>query len=63
MYKLRADALGLKDSYIVYGETKQEVVAKMLQYLERKYPQFVGQTTIQRLAELDALMASNILEE
>lgn len=62
MYKLRTDALGLKDPFIVYGETKQEVIAKMLQYLERKHPQFVGQTTIQRLAELEALMTSNILE-
>ncbi len=63
MYKLRVDAMGLKDSFIVYGETKEEVIAKMFQYLERKYPEFVGPTNIQRLAELDAMMKANILEE
>jgi hypothetical protein len=60
MYKLRADALNLKDSKVVYGETKQEVIAKMFEYLERRWPDFVGQPTMQRLAELDALFNLHI---
>jgi len=63
MYKLRADTLGLKDSHVVYGETKAEVVAKMFQYLQMRWPQFVEPATIQRLAELDATMNLHIEEE
>jgi hypothetical protein len=60
MYKLRADALGLKTGQVIYGETKQEVIAKMLEYLERRWPDFIGQPTMQRLAELDALFNQHI---
>ena len=63
MYKLRADALGLKTGQVIYGETKPEVIAKMFEYLERRWPDFVGQPTIQRLAELDTLFNLHIEEE
>jgi hypothetical protein len=56
MYKLRADTLGLKDSHVVYGETKAEVIAKMFQHLQTNWPRFVEPATIERLAELDAQM-------
>lgn len=60
MYKLRADTLGLKDGHVVYGETKAEVIAKMFQYLQMRWPQFVEPGTIARLAELDAQMNLHI---
>jgi hypothetical protein len=63
MYKLRADAFGLKDSHVVYGESKAEVIAKMFQYLQTRWPQFVEPATIERLAELDAVMNLHIEEE
>lgn len=63
MYKLRVDAMGVKDARVIYGETKEEVVAKMLQYLETRHSTYVGQTTIQRLAELEAIMMDHIVEE
>jgi hypothetical protein len=62
MYQLKTDALGLKDGHVVYGETKQEVIAKMFQYLEMRHAEYVGQPTIQRLAELDAAMNLHIEE-
>ncbi len=63
MFKLRADTLGLKDGHVVYGETKAEVIAKMFQYLQTRWPQFVEPATITRLAELDAQMNLHIEED
>jgi predicted small metal-binding protein len=63
MYKLRADALIGHDSFIAYGETKEEVIAKMFQHLETAHPEYIGQATMQRLAELDTQMQLHILEE
>lgn len=63
MFKLRADTLGLKDGHVVYGETKAEVIAKMFQYLQTRWPQFVEPATIARLAELDAQMNLHIEED
>ena len=63
MYKLRADTLGLKDGHVVYGESRSEVIAKMFQYLQTRWPQFVEPATIERLAELDAQMNLHIAEE
>lgn len=60
MYKLRASALNLKDSQIAYGETKAEVISKMFTYLQRAHPEFIGEPTMQRLAELDALFNMHI---
>ena len=63
MYKLRADALNLKDPHVVYGETKSEVIARMFNYLQTHHPKFIGEHTIQRMAELDELMNQHIVEE
>ena len=62
MYKLAAFDLGLNDHQIAYGETKAEVIGKMFQYLEVHHPDFIGQPSLQRLAELDSLMNSHIKE-
>jgi hypothetical protein len=63
MYKLRADTLGLKDGHVVYGESKAEVIAKMFQYLEMRWPSFVEPATIERLAELDTQMNLHIEQD
>jgi hypothetical protein len=63
MYTLRADALNLKSSFVAYGETKSEVIAKMFTYLQNRHPDYLGQPTIQRLGELDELMNKHIEEE
>jgi hypothetical protein len=62
MYMLRADALNLKDSHVIYGETKSEVIARMFTYLQQHHPQFVGQPTIENLARLDEVMNKHIVE-
>lgn len=62
MYKLAAFDLGLKDHQIAYGETKEEVIGKMLTYLQVHHPEFIGEPSLQRLAELDSLMHQHIAE-
>ena len=62
MYQLKTDALGLKDGHTVYGETKEEVIAKMFQYLEMRHAAYIGEQTIQRLAEIDAVIKLHIEE-
>ena len=63
MYKLRADALNLKSSFVAYGETKSEVIAKMFNHLQTRHPDFIGQPTIENLGRLDELMNKHIEEE
>jgi hypothetical protein len=63
MYTLRADALNLKSSFVAYGETKSEVIAKMFTYLQNRHPDFIGQPTIENLGRLDELMNKHIEEE
>lgn len=63
MYSLHADAFVGHDSYVAYGETKEEVIAKMFEHLETAHPEFIGQATMQRLAELDTHMQLHIIEE
>jgi len=63
MYKIRADALNLKDPHVVYGETKSEVIARMFNYLQTNHPSFIGPHTIENLGRLDELMNQHIEEE
>jgi hypothetical protein len=62
MYKLRADSLKLKSSYVAYGETKNEVIAKMLQHLQLHHPDYIGRLTVDRMAELDKQLLPHIEE-
>ena len=62
MYRIRAAELDLHDSFIAYGETKQEVIAKMFQWIEVHHPGYVGEPTMTRLAEIDALLNLHIEE-
>lgn len=62
MYRLRAAELDLRDSFVAYGETQPEVVAKMFQWLEVHHPKFIGEPTMARLAELDTLFHLHIEE-
>jgi hypothetical protein len=62
MYRIRAAELDLRDSFIAYGETKQEVIAKMFQWLEVHHSGYIGQPTMARLAELDAQLNLHIEE-
>jgi hypothetical protein len=63
MYKIRADALNLKDPKVIYGETKSEVIAKMFNYLQIHHPNFIGQPTIENLGKLDELLNQHIEED
>ncbi len=62
MYKLRADALNLKSSFVAVGETKNEVIAKMIQHLQLHHPNYLGRLTVERMAELDKMMLPHIEE-
>jgi hypothetical protein len=62
MFMLRADALNLKDSHVVYGETKSEVIARMFTYLQQHHPQLIGQPTVENLARIDELLNKHIVE-
>ncbi len=62
MYKLAAFDLGIRDYHIAYGETKEEVIGKMFTFLQTFHPDFVGEPTMQRLAEIDSLMNDHIEE-
>ena len=62
MYKLRADTLNLKSSFVAYGQTKNEVIAKMIQHLQEHHPNYLGRLTVERMAELDKMMLPHIEE-
>ncbi|MBP1693633.1 MAG: hypothetical protein H6Q37_1516, partial [Chloroflexi bacterium] len=53
MYKITARSLGLKSDFVAVDETKEAVVAKMFQWLEVNHPEYIGDNSIQRLAEID----------
>lgn len=62
MYKIETKKLGIHDGRTAYGETRAEVKSKMFTFLETFHPTYIGQQTIQRLAEIDAALEDAIEE-
>jgi len=61
MYKITARSLGLKSDFIAVDETKEAVIARMFQWLEVNHPEYIGDNSIQRLAEIDAILTKHIV--
>jgi len=61
MYKITAKSLGLKSDFAAVDETKEGAMAQMFQWLEVHHPEYIGDNSIQRLAEIDAILTRHIV--
>jgi hypothetical protein len=62
MFKLQFKNLGIHNGRVVFGETRDEVKSKTFTFLEQFHPNYIGQQTIQRLAEIDTAIEDAIEE-